>query len=218
VTGGRNLDVEHPATTGAGRLRDENGLSFNFYGGNMKNRNCTHTAVASKAPVTFASTRLIVALAIPAILLSGCYVMPAGQDASGNPYYVYSPLPIPPSAVQQRSTTNGARPAAAPGGGAPQSLSVKLYPINDLANQTGILTGEVTNMMTGQGRFTFHYQGETLVGEATRVSNDDRRGLASAYGPCGTSARCEYQMSTARMGAGTCTFSNGAQYQLHVGS
>jgi len=64
---------------------------------------------------------------------------------------------------------------------------------------------------------TFTYQGETLVGEATRVANDDRRGVASAYGGRGTFARCEYQMSSAQMGAGTCTFSNGAQYQVHIG-
>jgi hypothetical protein len=31
-------------------------------------------------------------------------------------------------------------------------------------------------------------------------------------------ARCEYQMSTPFMGAGTCTFSNGAEYQVHIGS
>ena len=95
---------------------------------------------------------------------------------------------------------------------------MKLYPSNDLANQTGVLTGEVTNMMNGKGRFAFQYQGEMLVGEATRVANDERRGIAAAYGPKGTFARCEYQMSTPRMGAGTCTFSNGAFYQLHFGS
>jgi hypothetical protein len=66
-------------------------------------------------------------------------------------------------------------------------------------------------------RFQFNYQGETLVGEATRVSGDERRGLASAYGARGTNATCEYQMSAPMQGAGTCTFSNGAKYNLHVG-
>jgi hypothetical protein len=28
---------------------------------------------------------------------------------------------------------------------------------------------------------------------------------------------CEYQMNTPRQGAGTCTFSNGAEYKLHIG-
>ncbi|MBI1965656.1 MAG: hypothetical protein HYS46_05350 [Betaproteobacteria bacterium] len=159
------------------------------------------------------SRRTAIAIAFPALALSGCYVMPVGEDAGGNPYYVYSPVPVVPA----RGAGSIPQPLAIPSGPAVADLQVKLYPINDLANQTGILTGQVTNMMTGKGRFTFNFQGETLVGEATRVSNDERRGIASAYGPRGTFARCEYQMSTPRMGAGTCTFSNGAQYQLHVG-
>jgi hypothetical protein len=28
---------------------------------------------------------------------------------------------------------------------------------------------------------------------------------------------CEYQMNTPYQGAGTCTFSNGARYQVHIG-
>jgi len=160
-----------------------------------------------------ATARLAIALAAPAAALSGCYVMPVGQDTSGNPYYMYSPVPAYPAPA-----AGPAAPVATPGGPVAAVLPVKLYPINDLANQTGVLTGEVTNSMTGKGRFSFNYAGETLVGEATRVSNDERRGMASAYGPRGTFARCEYQMSTARMGAGTCTFSNGAQYQVHIGS
>ncbi len=159
-------------------------------------------------------TAAAIALAVPTLALSGCFVTPVGQDTVGNPVYMYSPVPVVPS-------TNGAGrtyPAVAPAGPMPVTLELKLYPSNDLANQTGVLTGQVTNMMTGKGRFVFNYQGETLVGEATRVANDERRGIAAAYGPRGTFARCEYQMSTARMGAGSCTFSNGAQYQLHVGS
>lgn len=159
------------------------------------------------------SRRLPIALTLVALALSGCYAVPVGQDTSGHPYYVYSPVPIVPAPGASAPV-----PVAVPAGPMPAALPVKLYPSNDLANQTGVLTGEVTNMMTGKGRFTFNYQGETLVGEATRVANDERRGIASAYGPRGTFARCEYQMSTAKMGAGTCTFSNGAQYQVHIGS
>ena len=148
------------------------------------------------------------------LMLSGCYIMPVGQDASGRPVYAYSAVPIPVAPAQ--ATAGG--PVALPGGPVPQALDVKLYPINDLANQTGVLTGQVTNMMTGKGRFTFIYQGETLVGEATRVANDERRGIASAYGPSGVFARCEYQMSSPMIGAGTCTFSNNAMYQVHIGN
>jgi hypothetical protein len=157
--------------------------------------------------------KLAVALSAAAVSLAGCYAIPVGPGPDGTPYYAYSPVPIVPA---QR--TNGSLPRVAPAGPMAASLPVKLYPSNDLANQTGVLTGEVTNLMTGKGRFAFNYQGETLVGEATRVANDERRGVAAAYGPRGTFARCEYQMSTPLMGAGSCTFSNGAQYQVHIGS
>ena len=59
--------------------------------------------------------------------------------------------------------------------------------------------------------------GEILTGEATRVSNDERKGIASAFGSSGSYMSCEYQMNNPRQGAGTCTFSNGARYKLHVG-
>jgi hypothetical protein len=147
---------------------------------------------------------------VPALALSACYVIPVGPE--GEAVYALGVPYIPP-----RSAT-GIPSAPFPAGPMPAVLSVKLYPANDLANQTGVLTGQVTNMMTGKGRFTFNYQGEILVGEATRVANDERRGVASAYGSRGTFARCEYQMSSPRMGAGNCSFSNGAEYQVHIGS
>ena len=158
------------------------------------------------------SNRITLAVALLALALSGCYVMPVGRDASGKTVYAYSP--IAPAQVQSSST----EPALSAGPPMPQVLNIKLYPINDLANQTGVLTGQVTNMMTGKGRFAFNYQGETLVGEATRVANDERRGVASAYGPSGMFASCEYQMSSPKIGAGTCTFSNNAMYQVHIGN
>lgn len=156
--------------------------------------------------------RLAVAAAVPVLLSSGCYVLPVGRDESGNPHYVYSTAPILPAPASQGV------PAVVAGGPVAATLSVKLYPVNDLAIQTGVLVGHVTNLMTGRGRFTFNYQGETLVGEATRVANDERRGVASAYGPRGIFARCEYQMSSPTVGAGTCTFSNNAVYQVHIGN
>jgi len=171
-----------------------------------------HSAMRPGCAVA-ASRRTAIAASVAAIALGGCYAVPVGPGPDGTPYYAYSPVPIVP--VQR---TNGSLPRVAPAGPMPASLPVKLYPSNDLANQTGVLTGEVTNLMTGKGRFAFNYQGEMLVGEATRVANDERRGVAAAYGPRGTFARCEYQMSTPLMGAGSCTFSNGAQYQVHIGS
>jgi hypothetical protein len=133
--------------------------------------------------------------------LSGCYVVP-GPD--GQLWHV-----IPGQAAP------GSVPAGAP---MPVALNVRLYPSNDTATRTGVLTGTVVNMMTGRGRFQLNYNGETLTGEATRVDGDARRGVASAYGPSGAYMSCEYQMSTPRQGAGTCTLSNGAKYQVHIGS
>jgi hypothetical protein len=161
-----------------------------------------------------ATMRLAVAAIVPVLALSGCYAVPVASTPDGTPAYVYSPVPIVPA----YGPAHAPHPVAVPGGPMPATLNVKLYPSNDLANQTGILVGQVTNFMNGKGRFTFNYQGETLVGEATRVANDERRGVASAYGPRGMFARCEYQMSSAHMGAGNCTFSNGARYQVHIGS
>jgi len=145
-----------------------------------------------------------IALSLSALLLPGCYVLPTGPD--GAPWYVYPPG-VPP----------GAREANVPSGPLPVILTARLYPENDIATQTGMLTGTVTNMMNGKGRFVLNYRGETLVGEATRVSNDDRRGVASAYSRNGAFMSCEYQMSGPRQGAGMCTFSDGAKYQVHLG-
>ena len=133
--------------------------------------------------------------------LSGCYVVP-GPD--GQLWHV-----IPGHA------SPGAAPTGAPG---PVTLNVRLYPANDAATRTGVITGTVVNMMTGKGRLQLNYNGEMLTGEATRVDGDARRGVASAYGPTGTYMSCEYQMNNPRQGAGTCTLSNGAKYQAHIGS
>ena len=151
--------------------------------------------------------RLAIAAACSTLLLYGCYVTPIGRDASGNPIWAYTTMPPPVAPAQ-----------GAASGPVSKVLGVKLYPINNIANQTGVLVGQVTNMMTGKGRFTFNYQGEMLVGEATRVANDKRRGIANAYGPSGAFARCEYQMSSSTLGAGTCTFSDNAMYQVHIGN
>jgi hypothetical protein len=86
------------------------------------------------------------------------------------------------------------------------------------APRTGMLAGTVTNMMTGKGRFQLDYQGELLIGEATRVPGDERAGLANAYGQRGTYMNCEYRMTTPYQGTGTCRLSTGATYQVHIGT
>jgi len=141
---------------------------------------------------------------VASLALSGCYVVPE-RTPDGRVIYQHYPVP-PPVQV--------ATPAAAP---APATLPVRLYPANDVATRTGIITGSVTNMMTGKGVFNVSYLGEVLTGEATRVSNEQRRGVASAFSPKGMYMSCEYQLTTPYQGTGECTFSNGAAYQMHIG-
>ncbi|MDZ7591132.1 MAG: hypothetical protein U5L05_10695 [Rubrivivax sp.] len=140
-------------------------------------------------------------------VLTGCYVVPE-RAPDGTLYYQHYPLPPAGTVVP------GPPPPSRTG---PATLPVRLYPSNDIATRSGVITGSVTNMMTGKGVFNVSYQGEVLTGEATRVSNEERRGVASAFSPQGMFMSCEYQMNTPYQGAGTCTFSNGAAYQMHIG-
>jgi hypothetical protein len=154
--------------------------------------------------------KLATVVGLQAGALSGCYIVPVGSD--GN-YAIYIPTQ-PPAPVG-----GPLQPAAQPGvPGLPKVLHARLYPENDIATQTGMVSGTVTNMMTGKGRFQLQYAGEVLTGEATRVSGDDRKGIASAWGPSGSFMSCEYQMSSPQTGAGTCSFSNGARYKVHIGN
>lgn len=154
--------------------------------------------------------RLALALTIPAFALSGCYVIPVGPDGqpAWAPGAVWGPG-VTPTMAQAPQTPS---PAAA------TTLQARLYPSNDIATQTGMVSGTVTNMMSGKGRFLLDYKGELLTGEATRVSGDERKGVASAYSQGGSYMSCEYQMSSPYQGAGTCTFSNGARYRVHIGN
>lgn len=146
-------------------------------------------------------------------LLAGCVAVPAGPSGQ----YVYYPLgpALPPGPGADERGAIMASPSAL--ARMPVVLQARLYPSNDMAAQTGVVGGTVTNMMNGKGRFQLQYGGETLVGEATSVDGNARRGVASAYGTNGGFMSCEYQLNTPRQGAGNCTFSNGAQYKLHIG-
>ena len=155
--------------------------------------------------------KVALAAALQAFSLSGCYVVPVGPD--GN-YAIYIPshAPAPYAGASSASAVQPSQPAM------PKVLNARLYPENDIATQTGMVSGTVTNMMTGKGRFQLNYAGELLAGEATRVDGDQRKGIASAYGPSGSFMSCEYQMSSPAQGAGTCMFSNGAKYKVHIGN
>jgi len=148
-------------------------------------------------------SRLLIAGALATAALTGCYIVPVGPD--GAPMHAAA-LAVPIQA------------APVYGAPAPSVLQARLYPANDLASRTGMLSGTVTNMMTGKGRFQLDYAGEPMVGEATRVPGDDHAGLANAYGQRGTFMNCEYRMTTPYQGTGTCRLSTGATYQVHIGA
>jgi hypothetical protein len=163
--------------------------------------------------------KIAAALTFSAVALSGCYVVPV-VDPQGNVQYqnyVLPPAGTPVVVAPGGYPAPAAFPGSYPGPAYPAVLNARLYPDNELATQTGVITGTVANMMNGKGRFQLQYGAEVLTGEATRVSNDSRRGIASAFGSSGSYMSCEYQMNNPRQGAGTCTFSNGARYKLHVG-
>jgi len=155
------------------------------------------------------SKRLAVAVTVPAFALAGCYVVPIGSD--GRPLWA----PLDPAPIHSSTSVPSQQPPSPP---ASAVLQARLYPANDIATQTGVLNGTVTNMMSGKGRFNLNYRGEVLSGEATRTAGDARKGVASAYGSGGSFMSCEYQMSSPYQGAGECTLSNGARYQVHLGN
>ena len=155
-------------------------------------------------------------VAVPVLSLAGCYVVPV-VDPQGNLQYHHYPLP-PAGAPMTAHPYTGIPPVPFAYPPAPVSIPARLYPANDLANQTGMISGTVTNLRTGKGRFQLQYQNEILTGEATRNGADEKHGVASAYGNGGTFMQCEYKMNSPVQGAGTCTFSTGARYRLHLGS
>jgi hypothetical protein len=180
--------------------------------------------------MTKSTLRLAVALALPAAALSGCYVLPVSskdidrlealmQQTRGQP------ASNPPAPAAQKWAAASSVPQAASGAGAapvapsaPVAIPARLYPMNEIATENGMVSGTVTNMMNGKGRLQLSYRGEQMIGEATRVANDQSKGVASAWGPNGSFMSCEYQMSSPARGAGTCSFSDGAKYQVHVGN
>lgn len=177
---------------------------------------CVMVPVASDVtpiyPGTYPGTAAIYpAIAVPVPTVQGPgpnYLSPVpGRSARASAGPTSAPSYMP----------SGVELAAPAGPSSPAALQARLYPSNEVATETGLLSGTVTNMMTGKGIFQLNYRGEILTGEATRVPGDDRRGMASAYGQRGTFMSCEYRMTTPYQGTGSCKLSNGAQYLVHIG-
>ncbi len=172
---------------------------------------CVMVPVASDGtPIYPGAATVYPAIAVPTVQGPGPnYLAPVPGRNARNTIAVSAPTPVYASPAPDLSAPAG--PAA------PAALQARLYPSNDVASQTGLLSGSVTNMMTGTGVFQLNYKGEILSGEATRVPGDDRRGVAHAYGQRGTYMSCDYRMTTPYQGTGTCSLSTGAQYQVHIG-
>ena len=147
--------------------------------------------------------RILSALALGAAsLTTGCIVVPLNADGT----YAYPTGAAPQAPVVLPAPTS-------------QTLPVRLYPTNQAATSSGMIAGSVTNHLNGRGTFTLNVGDETMSGEATRSGGSSARtGVANAYGARGSYANCRYTMNTATQGTGSCTFSNGGQYQLHIGT
>ena len=146
--------------------------------------------------------RLLLVFA-PVPLLSACYVVPVQPyDVSGDPPASIAAVPATPGFVSGAPST---------------TLAARLYPANGAAAHRGMLNGTVTMSTAGKGRFVLELDGELLRGEATRVRGDERRGIANAYGNRGSYMSCDYRMTSALRGTGTCQLSDGARYAVHVG-
>ncbi len=127
--------------------------------------------------------------------LAGCYVVPLQYPpAEGAPAAAAVPVPVQLPV-----------------------LTARLYPVNDAAASMGRLAGTISRPETGHGMFSLAAGNETYAGEATRAPGTPR-GKANAAGSKGGYLRCEYVMTTTLLGNGTCIFSNGARFDMHISS
>lgn len=136
--------------------------------------------------------------------------------------------------------TAASKPAPSLPTGKPAATIVqaRLYPLNELANKTGVLVATASDSHTGRGVFTLTVQGQNLNGEATAVEpntpgfgriyrevlgagseskGQGRRGIANAFSANGLGVQCEYYLNEKGIGSGVCLFTTGAKYQMHIG-
>lgn len=132
--------------------------------------------------------------------LTACYVVPV-QSSGSIPYGAYNNSNAGSAVV----TMAPIRPV----------FTARLYPANDAAARLGQVSGIISNPERGHGEFTFSVAGESFKGEATRAPSSSK-GVANASGSRGAYVRCDYTMSSAELGSGTCQFSNGARYDMHI--
>jgi hypothetical protein len=146
--------------------------------------------------LTFGRAALLASLFGAAAALSGCYVVPIQPPT--HTATVAVPVPIAPPA--------------------PLTFGARLYPANDLARSYGMVAATVTNELDGRGHFSTAINGESFIGEATRVAGSSREGMANGAGNRGSYINCRYTMNSPTLGTGTCNMSNGAAFTMHVGN
>ena len=132
--------------------------------------------------------------------LSACYVMPVNPH--NGPYGAYN-------------NSNNAGVAIVPIAAIRPPYTARLYPANELASRMGQVSGMITNPERGHGEFSFAVGGEAFRGEATRAPSSTK-GVANAAGSRGGYVRCDYSMSSSELGSGSCQFSDGARYDMHI--
>ncbi|MFZ6751168.1 hypothetical protein [Undibacterium sp. Ren11W] len=132
-------------------------------------------------------------------VLSGCYVVPIQSYSNGN---------------NSLNSQNAAAIAVLPPLPRPV-YTARLYPVNEAAAALGRITGTISNPERGHGEFSFTAGSESFVGEATREPGSSK-GHANASGNRGGFVKCDYAMSSSSLGTGSCLFSGGARYDMHV--
>lgn len=144
--------------------------------------------------------KLKVSLTLTALsaLLSGCYVVPVQSYSNGS---------------NSLNSQNAAAMAVVP---LPRPVyTARLYPTNEAAAALGRITGTISNPERGHGEFSFTAGSESFSGEATREPGSSK-GHANASGNRGGFVKCDYAMSSSSLGTGSCLFSGGARYDMHV--
>ena len=131
------------------------------------------------------------------VALTGCYVVPIQPGQAHLPAPAIYVPPAPPASL---------------------TFAARLYPANDAASSYGMVSAVVTSDLNGRGTFSTNINGESFVGEATRLAgSSSREGVANGAGNRGGYISCRYQMNSATLGTGNCRLANGAQFTMHVG-
>lgn len=162
------------------------------------------TAKAGHSARPVARLAAYLAAGVVVVTLGGCYIVPIQPD--GRPY------PVPGVTAPVAVAPGMALPVPA----SPSVIPVRMYPTNDAAAPGGAIAGSVTTYASGRADFQFIRAGETFSGEATRYGGQ-KNGVANAAGSRGGYVNCQYAMNNPAQGTGTCKFSDGALYTIHVG-